>query len=259
MNIVEIVDFTKTYKKKMIAVNNLTLRVKQGSFFGFVGPNGAGKTTTVHFIASLLKQSRGELLLFGDKITDDSFEHKRRMGFVLEKPLYIEKLTGQEYLHFVGQMYDLDKNTTEIRTTELLDILELTEKKNVYIETYSAGMKKKISLAAAMIHDPDLLILDEPFEGVDPVSSRIIRENLKLMVKKGKTIFLTSHILEVVEKLCDEIAIINKGRLIFQDSTKSIREKFKNKTGGETYAGLEDLFHHLVMSGKEKEKLSWLE
>ena len=212
----------------------------------------------MHYIASLLKADRGELFLLGEKIDTNSYKHRGHIGFVLEKPLYFEKLTGEDYLHFIGQMYDLDKCTAEERTTELLGFLDLTDKKDKLIETYSAGMKKKISLAAAMIHDPQLLVLDEPFEGIDAISSKKIRENLKLMVKKGKTVVLTSHILEIVEKLCDEIAIINKGKLVFQAPTKSIRKKLKDKIGGKTFSGLEDLFFHLTAPDGEVEELTWL-
>lgn len=258
MNVIEINHYTKIYKRKIVAVDDLTMNVREGSFFGFIGPNGAGKTTTVNYLAGLLKKNKGELHFFGDHITDDSYEYKRKIGFVLEMPLYFKKLKGEEYLHFVGQMYDLEKRIVVSRTKELFELLELSEKKDELIETYSAGMKKKISLAAAIIHDPELLVLDEPFEGIDPVSSKIIRDNLKLMVKNGKTIFLTSHILEIVEKLCNEIAIINKGKLIFQDSTVSIRGKMKSDKNGK-FLGLEDLFHRLVVPDNNKHILSWLE
>ena len=196
--IISIKDFRKEYKKT-VAVNNLNLKIKRGSFFGFIGPNGAGKSTTVNFIAGLVKKDKGELRFDGQIITESSYKYKGRIGFVLEKPMYLEKLTGKEFLHFTGQMQKIDLPTVKQRTDELLAFMELIEKQDELIEKYSAGMKKKISLAAAMIHDPDILILDEPFEGIDPVSVNKIKENLKLMVKNGKTILLTSHVLEIVE------------------------------------------------------------
>lgn len=258
MNVIEIEHFTKIYKRSIVAVDDLTMNIREGSFFGFIGPNGAGKTTTVNYLSGLLKKTKGELYLFSEFIREHSYEYKRKIGFVLEIPLYFEKLTGEEYLQFVGQMYGMGKRIVISRTKELFEFLELSEKKNYLIDTYSAGMKKKISLAAGMIHDPELLILDEPFKGIDPVSSKIIRDNLKLMVKKGKTIFMTSHILEIVERLCDEFAIIDKGKLIFQGSTESIRKKFEDYKDSKS-SGLEDLFRHLVTPDNDKHILSWLE
>jgi len=259
MNVIEIREFKKIYKKGIIAVDNLSIKVKMGTFFGFIGPNGAGKTTTVNFMAGLLKQDRGELFLFGERIKYDSYEYKRRIGFVLEKPLYFEKLTGEEYLYFTGKMQDIDKKIIVSRSDELLNFFELSDNKDRLIETYSSGMKKKISLAAALIHDPDILILDEPFEGIDAVSSRVISENLKLMVKRKKTIFLTSHILEIVEKLCDEVAIINKGKLVFQSSIEFIREKVAGERTKKAFSALEELFQTLIIPDKRRKTLSWLE
>ena len=258
MNIIEIKYFTKLYNRNILAVNNLNLNVKKGILFGFIGQNGAGKTTTVHFLAGLLKKTEGELHIFGERIDDNSYEYKRKVGFVLEKPLYFDKLTGEEYLHFVGQMYDLEKEFVKKRTSELFEFLEMTEKKNKRIETYSAGMKKKISFSAAIIHKPELLILDEPFEGIDPISSKIIQDNLKLMVQNGTTIFLTSHNLNLVEKLCTEVAIIHKGEIILQSTTKNIRNRIKNRMNNEKYSGLEELFLDLVSQEKETKYLSWL-
>ena len=145
------------------------------------------------------------------------------------------------------------------RSNELLRIFKLADDKDKLIEEYSAGMKKKISLAAALIHDPDLLILDEPFEGIDALSSRVIRDNLKAMVEKGRTVFLTSHVLEIVEKLCERVAIINRGKLVFETDVSSIRERFKDREKQKKYDGLEDLFLSLVSGGEETDKFSWLE
>ena len=259
MNIIQIKNYSKIYKKNVVAVEDLNLNVMKGSFFGFIGPNGAGKTTTINFIAGLLKATKGELYLFDDWINNNSYKYKKKIGFVLEKPLFFEKLTANEYLTFVGQMYEMEIEVIKSRIKELFNFFELTEKKDKLIETYSAGMKKKVSLAAALIHDPELLILDEPFEGIDPVSSRLIKDNLKAMVKKGKTVFMTSHILDIVEKLCDNIAIINKGKLIFQGATDSIKEKYKDEKNKETFTDLEDYFNHLVGSERKTDKLSWLE
>ncbi len=258
MNAIEISGFMKRYRGDKIAVQNLNLNVPQGSFFGFVGPNGAGKTTTVNYIAGLIRKSSGTLKLFGETIKEGAFEHKRRIGLVLEKPLYLDRLTGQEYLQLVGQLYGLGRNMTTDRTDELLALLDINDSRNKQIRFYSAGMKKKISLAGALIHDPDLLILDEPFEGIDAVSSKTIRNILEKMTHKGRTIFMTSHMLSVVEKLCGEVAIINKGIIVFVSPSSKIRETFKDDKMTERYRDLEDLFISIV-GDKENDMLSWLE
>ncbi|MCK4645614.1 MAG: ABC transporter ATP-binding protein [Candidatus Aminicenantes bacterium] len=254
MNAIELINLQKEFKKEAV-VKNLNLNVRKGAFFGFLGPNGAGKTVTINMMVGLLKPTSGKINLLGFDIDKDEIEHKRKIGIVLDRPLFFERLTGKEYLHFVGRMYDLEKRTVESRTEELLEFFKLQGKKNKFLETYSAGMKRKISLAATLIHNPDLLILDEPFESIDAATSRLIRNNLELMVEKGATIFLTSHILEIVEKLCSEIAIINIGELIFKSSAEEIR----NEIIKEGYSDLEDLFLNLVVPDKEKESLSWLE
>jgi len=256
-NIIEINNFSKNYKKTT-AVKNLSLKIKKGSFFGFIGPNGAGKTTTVNFIAGLLKRDAGELKVDGEIITDSSYKYKGKIGFILEKPLYIEKLTGREYLYFTGQMQNVDLKTVKQRTDELLDFLELTEKKDKLIETYSIGMKRKISIAAALIHNPKILILDEPFEGIDPISVKKIKENLKLMVKKGKTIFLTSHVLEIVESLCTDIAIINKGEIVYNGTINDLYERFKLSGSQDEKLNLEEIFMKLVAQDEQKSQLSWI-
>jgi len=258
VNIIEIDGFTKVYKKKVKAVDELTLNIPQGSFFGLLGPNGAGKTTTVNYIAGLIRPTSGKLKIFNEEITENSYLHKAKMGFVLEQPLYIEKFTGYEYINFAGQMYGLDKKKSKSRSEELLNFMGLYEKRDETIESYSAGMKKKISLSAALIHNPSILILDEPFEGIDPVSSVNIREILVQMVHNNVTIILTSHVLDIVEKLCDEFAIIDKGKLVFQGRIADIHNTGKTQDGNENYKNLEDLFCTLVGKPAEKNTLSWL-
>lgn len=253
---IEIADFKKKYRG-VTAVDGIDLGVRRGSFFGFIGPNGAGKTTTVHYIAGLIRKTQGSLKLFGEDVGDGSQEYKGRTGFVLEKPFYIDRLTAREYLSFIGQMYGIDKKTAFARTEELLQFFELEGDKK-QIENFSAGMKKKVSLAAALINDPQLLILDEPFEGIDPPAARQIKDQLLLMVEKGRTVFLTSHVLDIVEALCTEVAIINKGKIVFQDATEGIRDRLKDRASGEKYAGLEDLFLTLVSGERESSGLSWL-
>jgi len=258
MNAIEIINFMKQYRNGKIAVEDLNLSIPTGSFFGFLGPNGAGKTTTVNYIAGLIRKSRGMLKLFGEAITEDEYEYKRRIGVVLEKPLYLDRLTGEEYIHFVGRMYGLNNKVLKKRANELFDMFELEDSKSRQIKSYSAGMKKKISLSAALIHDPDLLILDEPFEGIDVITSKIIKEILNRIIEKGCTILLTSHMLEVVEKLCDRVAIINKGKIVFVSESNKIRDLFENDEMAERDVNLEDIFLNVVGS-KKRGKLSWLE
>lgn len=257
MNILQIKNFRKVYRNT-IAVKNLSIEVKQGSFLGFVGPNGAGKSTTVNYIAGLIRKERGELLVDGEIITEASYRYKSKIGFVLEKPVYIEKLTGEEYLYFAGQMQRLNYAIVKERTAELLEFLEMTHEKDKLINSYSAGLKKKIALAAALIHDPSLLILDEPFEGIDPVSAKAIKDNLKLMVRKGKTVILTSHNLEIVESICTDIAIIKNGEIIYRGTMSGLYEKFADKGKENDTLTLEKIFILCVAPDKKEKRLSWI-
>ncbi len=255
---VEISGFTKRYGRAggTVAVDNIDLKVREGSFFGFIGPNGAGKTTTVSYIAGLIKKTAGTLRILGEEVRTQDHEYKRKTGFVLDRPFYIDKLTAREYLYFVGRLYGLDKETARARAEELVKFFDIGDRKK-QIGAFSAGMKKKVSLAAAMINDPRLLILDEPFEGIDPQSARQIKDQLVQMVDKGRTVLLTSHVLEIVEKLCDEVAIIDRGRIVFQGMMDEIREGAESRGGGKL-SGLEDLFLSLVSPGNEPRGLSWL-
>ena len=262
MSILRLESINKKYLfAKQPAVDNLNLSVGENCIFGFLGPNGAGKSTTINIIARMVKKDAGQVLFCGRDIKDGDYEYKMHIGFVLEKPTYFEKLTVKEYLEFVASMYNLDRIETKRRTVELIDFLELTEKHNEWIEKCSAGTKKKVSLAAAIIHRPKLLILDEPLEGIDPVSAKQIKDMLRDMVSKGATVFMSSHNLDTVEKLCDEVAIINRGQLVFQSRTEDIRKKIKDEVSQETYQSLEEIFIDVVSKDgerKEKKKLSWL-
>jgi len=258
MNAIEIIDFTKRYRGGKLAVKDLDLSVSRGSFFGLVGPNGAGKSTLVNFIAGMIRQSGGSLKIFDAPVREGDYGHKRRMGVVLEQPLYLDLLTGTEYLHFAGRLYGLEHKAVRERTGEILDVLDMGDAGDSRIRSYSSGMKKKLSIAAAIIHDPDLLILDEPFEGIDAVSSNTIRKILDRMAESGRTIFLTSHILHIVESLCEEVAIMHRGSIVFSSPSARIRETFKDGELRERYRDLEELFLDLV-GGKQDRIPSWLE
>ncbi len=261
MKAIELNDLQKAYTKDVKALNGLDLDVEEGALLGFVGPNGAGKSTTINIVAGLLRKDAGTVRLLGEEIHETDFEYKRNVGFVLEKPRYIDKLTAREYLRFVAGMYDIDTREAGARIDELLDFLDLEVKKKARIETFSAGMKKKVSLAAALIHRPRILILDEPLEAIDPVSAKAIKDNLKLMVQNGTTVLLSSHVLDTVEKLCDEIAIIKKGRIVFRSRMEDIRSRLQSELGQDAYSSLEEIFVEVVSQdggqGAEK-KLSWL-
>jgi ABC-2 type transport system ATP-binding protein len=234
------------------AVDGIELRVERGTFYGFLGPNGAGKSTTIKMLTGLLAPSGGEMLVLGKNMLDprESLEVKSRMGVIPEDLALFDNLTAREYLTFIGRMYLLPRETIRHRIGELLPLLGLEgEEKKLTLE-YSHGMKKKLALAAAVLPNPDLLFLDEPFEGVDAVTSRIIRDLLAGYVARGSTVFLTSHVLEIVEKLCTHVGIIVKGALVEQAALETIRQ------GG----SLEDRF--LERAGADPEasrKLTWLE
>ncbi len=224
-----------------IAVNNLNLEVRRGSFFGFLGPNGAGKSTTIKMLTGLLAPTDGQIELLGHDLAADSIAVKRLIGVVPEDLNLFDRLTGAEYLTFVGRMHELDRQVIAERTAELLHIMELEDKPKSLLIEYSHGMRKKISLAAALLHNPQMLFLDEPFEGVDAVAARTIKNLLERMRERGVTIFLTSHILEIVERLCTDIAIINLGRIIATgrlgelqaQAGTSLEEYFVRLVGGE--------------------------
>lgn len=234
------------------AVNAIALQVERGTFYGFLGPNGAGKSTTIKMLTGLLAPSQGEIHVLGKNMLDrrEALEAKSRVGVIPEDLALFDNLTAREYLTFVGRMYLLPRDTIRSRIDELLTLLGLDgEEKKLSLE-YSHGMKKKLALAAAVLPNPDLLFLDEPFEGVDAVTSRVIRDLLAGFVARGSTVFLTSHVLEIVEKLCTHVGIIVKGTIVDQASLAEIRQ-----TGT-----LEDRF--LQKAGADAEpahKLRWLE
>lgn len=261
MNSLELRDLHKTYKRKIVALDGLNLEVPSGCIFGLLGPNGAGKSTAINIIAGVVRRKSGEVYVLGESIGDHDYEYKRYVGFLLERSHYIEKLTVKEYLEFAAVMYGLDEAEGRKRAAELISFFRLEEKQDEWIETYSAGMQKKVSLAAALIHHPKLLILDEPLEGIDPVSAKLIKENLRTMASQDITILISSHVLDTIEKLCDEIAIIHNGKRVLQSTTENLRNQIKNEITGETFESLEEIFIETV-TGEHGEKrirtLSWL-
>jgi ABC-2 type transport system ATP-binding protein len=234
------------------AVDGLDLQVARGKFYGFLGPNGAGKSTTIKMLTGLLAPTSGDISILGESVSDPdrAREVKRHIGVVPENLALFDNLTAREYLTFIGRMYLLPLATVRERTQELLTMMNLeNEEKKLTLE-YSHGMKKKLALAAALIPNPELLFLDEPFEGVDAVASRVLRDILKSCVDRGATVFLTSHVLEIVEKLCTEVGVIAKGKLVYQGSMQQVRDS----------GTLEETFIKAVGGDEhENQKLSWLQ
>jgi len=243
----------KRFREKA-AVDGVSFRVARGRFFGFLGPNGAGKSTTMKMLTGLLRPTAGEVEIEGIRLSDDLLAVKGLIGSLPEElPLY-ERLTGEEYLHFAGRMYNLPRAEVRRRSDELLEFLSLQEDRRKLLVDYSQGMKKKAALAAALIHNPRVLFLDEPLNGIDPISGRIVTNLLKRLASKGVTMFFTSHVLDVVERLCDEVAVIDKGKLVAQGSLAEIRTQLVTTHD----ATLEDVFLKLVAADVERRDLSWL-
>jgi ABC-2 type transport system ATP-binding protein len=245
---IEIENLRKVYGNKA-AVDGLSLMVPRGSFFGFLGPNGAGKSTTIRMLTGLIPPSAGSIRLLGMPMPEQEIEIKKRIGLVPDESLLFDRLTGVEFLEFVGRMYGLARPVAQERAGELLDLFELGEQRRKLIAEYSKGMRKRVAMAASLIHRPELFLMDEPFEGVDAVGARLMKDILLDQVRHGATIFLTSHVLEVVERLCDRVAIIHEGRIVREGPMQELR------SGSET---LEDVFVRVVGAERPFERLDWL-
>ena len=258
------------------AVDNVNLRVEAGQFFGFLGPNGAGKSTTIKMLTGLLAPTSGSIRILGQDLQANSADIKRQIGVVPEGMALFGRLTADEYLRFVGRMYGLDRATTLNRTRELLEFMQLAGEQKKLIADFSHGMQKKLALAAAVIHGPKVLFLDEPFEGVDAVAAGTLKAMLLRMIARGATIFLTSHVLEIVERLSTHIAIIHRGRLVAQGSLDELRAgtwrigqagtQDAVASPGEEKRSLEQIFLEIVGTDREgnpaatapEQELSWL-
>lgn len=249
-----------------VAVDGINLRVTPGQFFGFLGPNGAGKSTTIKMLTGLLAPSQGRIEILGLDLGSHPIEVKQNIGVVPEGMALFGRLTGPEYLNFAGRMYGLDRQTASKRSAELLEFMQLDREPKKLITDYSHGMQKKLALAAAVIHGPRILFLDEPFEGVDAIASGTLKAMLQRMILRGATIFLTSHVLEIVERLCSHLAIIHQGKLVAQGSLEELRSGVEAMAGGQEVAGaprekltLEEIFLRIVGGSRtDDQELSWL-
>ncbi len=260
MMAVETIQLTRTFGSK-VAVDHLNLEVREGEFYGFLGPNGAGKSTTIKMLVGLLRPTAGQVRIVGVDIWKHPLEAKQQIGVLPEGLALYERLTAREFVRFVGAMYGLSAPEAARRTDELMELLDLDADADKLIVDYSQGMRKKTALAAAIIHTPRVLFLDEPFEGIDAISGRVIRNVLQRLRQRGTTIFFSSHILEVVERLCTRIGVIVQGRLVAEGAMSELRALAQT---GE-HSTLEDIFLHAVGAADEQaleaseRSLSWLD
>jgi ABC-2 type transport system ATP-binding protein len=260
---------------ELLAVDGVNLQVAPGQFFGFLGPNGAGKSTTIKMLTGLLAPSSGQIEILGLDLNTDPVNVKRQIGVVPEGMALFGRLTGSEFLNFAGRMYGLDRITAAQRATELLDFMQLADQPKKLVTDYSHGMQKKLAMAAAVIHGPKVLFLDEPFEGVDAIAAGTLKSMLQGMIARGATIFLTSHVLEIVERLCSHVAIIHQGRLVAQGSLEELRAGVEAQAlaagagpsgdGASRHVAsaekltLEEIFLRIVGGSRQAEQeLSWL-
>ena len=249
---ISILDLHKVYNG-FHAVNGLSIKVPQGSFFGFLGPNGAGKTTTIKILMGLTQPTSGRVEILGMRMSDQSLAIREQVGLVPDDTLLFDYLTGAEYLEFVGRIYSLERSVAKERGGELLAFFELDENQRKLIGEYSKGMRKRLAMAAALIHRPRLFLMDEPFEGVDAVGARLMKDVLMEQVRRGATVFLTSHVLEVVERLCDTVAILNRGKVELSGTIAELRQQ--TAEGAST---LEEIFVHHVGGTRHSGNLDWL-
>jgi len=263
MDAIRLTNLVKKYGPT-VAVENLSLTVRAGTMFGFLGPNGSGKSTTISCMTGLLDPSSGEVELLGQRFdTGNSSGNpagnpaiKRRIGVMPETLGLFEPLYAHEFLAFVGRMFGLDDATTRKRVTELLAALDLTDPGKTLSE-YSTGMRKRVAFAAAVIHSPEVLFLDEPFESIDPAGVSLMKQWLRRFTEQGRTVFITSHVLETVERICTEVAIITKpGKLVWQGDITAFANDGAISYGGQEFKALEPLFLHLT--GERYADLNWL-
>ena len=237
---IQLFDLTKKYGS-FTAVDHIALRVPKGALYGFLGPNGAGKTTTLRMIAGILRPTTGRVLIGGDDVAQAPLAAKMRLGFIPDRPFVYDKLTGAEFLRFVAGLYGQDGPMVERRLDELLDVFELAAWKNELIESYSHGMRQKLIISSALIHRPEVIVVDEPMVGLDPRAARLLKDLFRGFVDRGGTVLMSTHTLEIAEALCDQMAIIQGGRIVAHGAMAELRHQ--HDAGN---LGLEDLFLRLT-------------
>jgi ABC-2 type transport system ATP-binding protein len=236
-----------------VALHPLDLHVRRGELFGFLGPNGAGKTTTIRMVTGVLRPTSGRVLIAGTNLVADPIAAKRHIGYIPDRPALYEKLTGGEFLRFVGGLWGRDGLRIERRAADLLELFGLGDWKDALVETYSHGMRQKLLICSALVHSPDVIVVDEPMIGLDPRAAKMMKELLRAFVDDGGTVFLTTHTLEVAEALCDRIAILNGGRIQAMGTMDELRASAA--TGG---GGLEEIFLKLTGSEQAQELVAAL-
>ena len=250
---VRAVGLRKTYGKKE-AVRGVDLEVERGTLYGFLGPNGAGKTTTIRMLTGLIRPSAGEARVAGLDVTKDPVAVKRKIALVPDEPTLFEKLSAREFLRFVGDVYGVEPGKARRRSEELLEMFELSGAADEMLGGYSHGMKQKAALAAALLHEPEILFLDEPTVGLDPASARLTKDLLRRLVERGGTVFLTTHILELAQVLCDEIGIIQHGSMLAAGTFAGLRERAHAAEDED----LEAVFLDLTGSGEGRQLAEYL-
>ncbi len=239
-------NLTKTFGN-LVAVDNLNLSVASGELFGFLGPNGAGKTTSIKLMTGLLKPTAGTALIGGFDIQRQPLEARRVFGYIPDNPFLYEKLTGREYLQFMADLYEVPKAGRIERTNDLLALFELQDKGGELIQGYSRGMRQKIAMAGALIHNPQVILLDEPTVGLDPKGARTLRDILKELCRRGVAVLISTHILGTAEQMCDRVAIVNRGKIIAQGTVAELRAlAAQTAPAAPTDQSLEDIFLQLT-------------
>ena len=250
---IQMVNLTRYYAS-LAAVQDLSLTVESGELFGFLGPNGAGKTTTIRMIVGLLRPSAGTVTVAGHDVQQEPLAVKRAIGYLAQTPLLYDKLTGREFLRFLGGLYSLSDERIEARAEYLLTMMELSDKADQLIESYSGGMRHKIGLCGALLHDPPVLVLDEPLAGLDPHSARRVKDLLRDLCRQGRTVFLSTHVLEIAERVCDRVGILDQGRLVAVGTMEALRAQAQTTAE----VTLEDLFLQLTAGEQAAEMVSLL-
>ncbi len=237
---IEIKDVSLSYVKGLKVIDDINFKVEDGTVFGFIGPNGAGKTTTIEMITGVLNIDEGDILIDGKSIKKNPLEAKKKFGFVPDTPDVFEKLTGLEYLNFIGDIYDVPENVRLEKVKKLSEEFGISKFLKDRIQSYSHGMRQKLLIISVLLHNPKNWILDEPMTGLDPKASYTLKKLMKEHAEQGNTVFFSTHVLEVAEKLCDKIAVIDKGKIIFVGTCDEIKEKSK------TNSNLEESFLKII-------------
>jgi ABC-2 type transport system ATP-binding protein len=248
--IIQASGLTKRYGK-LVAARDVTLEVSAGQVFGFLGPNGAGKTTTIRMLTGLVRPTSGTAQVAGFDVLSEPLEVKRRVGYLAESPYLYPKLSGREFLGFMGGLYQVPAAVSRQRATRLLSLFELAEKADELVETYSHGMRQKLALAGALLHEPPVLFLDEPTSGLDPRSARLVKDLLVGLVGRGHTVFLSTHVLEIAEQLCQRVGIIDRGQVIATGTLDELRQQAHASS-------LEDVFLQLTGGNEDRELANYL-